>query len=77
MLAQLLWKAAAHESDRKSFRINLIYFVRIGMIQTCIGVYFVEVIDTQIINRRFVFNDIVLPEYPTDGFLNRNLFCFF
>ena len=68
---------AAGKSDCQFLRINFFYSVSIGLIKAGITVYFVEIIYTEIITRRFVFNNVMLAEYSAYGFLNGKIFSIY
>ena len=70
MLQHFTWITAAGKGDCEFFRIDLFYSVSVGLIKAGVAVYFVEIIDTEIIARRFVFNNVMLAEYSAYGFLN-------
>ena len=70
MLQHFTWITAAGKGDCEFFRIDLFYSVSVGLIKAGVAVYFVEIIDTEIIARRFIFNNVMLAEYSAYGFLN-------
>ena len=54
------------------FRIYFHYFIRICLITTGIPKYIIEIVNTEIVFRRFIFNYIVLPEYSSNILTNTN-----
>lgn len=66
----------AGKGDGQVFWRNLSDLVRIGLIKAGISVHFVKIIDTQMIFRRFVFNNIMSAKDLSDFLFYGNSFQF-
>ena len=64
---------AAYKSQGQFFRGDFIYLIRIGLVDTGITIYFIKVIDAEIVPGGFVFYDIVFSKYPPDRFFDLNI----
>ena len=60
------WITVAHKRDRDLSRLDFPDPVRIRLIKAGIPIHFIKIIYAQIIVRRLVLDNIVLPEYPSD-----------
>ena len=64
---------AAHESYGHILHGNLMGLLRIRLIETGISIYFVKIIDVQIITRTLILYSVVFPENFPDLLLYRRI----
>lgn len=64
----------AGKGDGQVFRRNLSDIVCIGLIKAGISVHFVKIIDTQMIFRRFIFDNVMSAKDLSDFLLYGNTF---
>ena len=67
---------AAYEANRNLAHPDLMDLLRIRLIKACIAIDLVKIINTQMVFRAFILDQIILSEYPADILFYRPVLYF-